>query len=281
MNTPIPPKFCSALAAFELIGRRVYGDDWTGKEIKARRLPGPETVRKAKEIVAQDSLNFGELSSVVGFTVTPEAVQEWVDPANPDYEIERAAYDRAKKVRTTLRSILRSGVTSWILTKNGKTIEIPTIWFEQRGRIYLYILFDPDALRMTHSCPDEASMSQGQGGPLEVSGQLYLDRAQLLAAIDETPRRSVGTATTAIRTKPGRSSRPKGRRGRKPYYDAPAFMEELERIAKDELRPETQSELERRMLEWCQMEWGEEPATSWVRQRVSPIYNSDRWGGNF
>jgi len=269
------------VAAFELIGRRAYGDNWTGKEINARRLPGPEKVRKAKEIVAQDSLNLGELRSVVGFTVTPIAVQEWLDPADPDYEIERAAYDRAKKVRTTLRSILRSGVTSWILAKDGKTIEIPTIWLEQRGRIYLHILSNPDALRLTHDCPDEASMSQGQVSPLaeRVSGRLYLDNDQLLTAIDEYLHRSVGTATTAIRTKPSRSSRLKGRRGRKPHYDETAFMEELERIAKDESRPELQSELERRMLEWCQTEWGEEPATSWVRQRVSPIYNSDRWGG--
>ncbi len=281
MSTPIPPKFCSAVATFELIGRRVYGDNWTGKEINARRLPGPEKVRKAKEIVAQESLTLGELSSVVGFNVTPKAVQEWLDPANPDYEIERAAYDRAKKVRWTLQSILRSGVTSWILTKDGKTIEIPTIWFEQRGRIYLYILYDPDGLRMTHSCPDEASMSQGHGGALEkrVSGRLYLDRAQLLAAIDENLRRSVGTATTSIGTKPSGPSRLKGRVGRKPHYDETAFIEELKRIAKDESRPEAQSELERRMLEWCQTEWGEEPATSWVRRRVSPIYNSDRWGG--
>jgi len=195
MSTPKPPKFCGAVAAFELIGRRVYGDNWTRKEITARRLPGPEMVRKAKEIVAQDSLNSGELSNVVGFYVRPEAVQEWPDPANPDYEIERAAYDRAKKVRTTLWSILRSGVTSWILTKDGKTIEIPTIWFEQCGRIHLHILFNPDALRMTHACPDEASMSQGQGGALEkrVSGRLYLDHNQLRSALSEISKRTQST----------------------------------------------------------------------------------------
>jgi len=195
MSTPIPPKFCSAVAAFELIGRRVYGDNWTRKEIKARRLPGPEKVRKAKEIVAQESLNSGELSNVVGFYVRPEAVQEWPDPANPDYEIERAAYDRAKKVRTTLWSILRSGVTSWILTKDGKTIEIPTIWFEQRGRIDLHILFNPDALRLTHACTDEASMSQGQGGPLgkRVKGRLYLGHDQLHSALSEISKRTQST----------------------------------------------------------------------------------------
>ena len=66
----------------------------------------------------------------------------------------------------------------------------------------------------------------------------------------------------------------KSKGGRPPEYDWDAFTVEIIRIANhpDGL-PDKQSELIKRMLQWCQDTWGREPAESGVKARVSNIYN--------
>lgn len=64
-------------------------------------------------------------------------------------------------------------------------------------------------------------------------------------------------------------------RGRKRKYDWDSFYVEVARIANlpDGL-PETQADLEKTMAEWCSLKWGEEPATSMIRDKISAIYQS-------
>jgi hypothetical protein len=66
--------------------------------------------------------------------------------------------------------------------------------------------------------------------------------------------------------------KPKG--GRPTEYDWDAFAIEIIRIANhpDGL-PDKQSELIKRLLQWCEDTWDREPAESGVKARVSRIYN--------
>jgi len=61
--------------------------------------------------------------------------------------------------------------------------------------------------------------------------------------------------------------------GRPAEYDWDGFITEIIRIADLDSLPEKQSELVSRMLEWCNQNWGKEPAESSVKGRISLIYN--------
>ena len=70
------------------------------------------------------------------------------------------------------------------------------------------------------------------------------------------------------------SDQDKSKGGRPREYDWDAFTIEIIRIANtpDGL-PKTQAELIEKMFQWCQEEWGREPAESSVKNRISKIYN--------
>jgi hypothetical protein len=56
-------------------------------------------------------------------------------------------------------------------------------------------------------------------------------------------------------------------------YDWDSFLREIVRIAnKPDGLPETQADLEKQMAAWCLSEWGNEPAESMIRDKVSDIY---------
>ena len=58
--------------------------------------------------------------------------------------------------------------------------------------------------------------------------------------------------------------------GRPDGYDWTEFIAEVVRIANDDAIT-SQPELVKHMSEWCQREWGKEPAPSTIRKRVSPL----------
>ena len=62
--------------------------------------------------------------------------------------------------------------------------------------------------------------------------------------------------------------------GRPQKYDWHAFWREIVMVANglDGL-PETQAELAKHMLEWCQTNWEEEPTSSVIREHIAPLYN--------
>ncbi len=66
------------------------------------------------------------------------------------------------------------------------------------------------------------------------------------------------------------------RRGRKQKYDSDEFMAELTRIIHNEGFPRTQTELEQKLLQWCENTWGEQPSIGWVRPKISKVYRKLR-----
>lgn len=65
----------------------------------------------------------------------------------------------------------------------------------------------------------------------------------------------------------------KSARGRKPKYDWEQFLRHIVIIANtpDGL-PDVMAELETKMADWCNDNWGEIPAESMIREKISPIY---------
>ena len=62
------------------------------------------------------------------------------------------------------------------------------------------------------------------------------------------------------------------KRGLKPQYDWEEFLRAVVEIADKDGLPDTQTELEKLMLEWCRDNWGAEPSVSTIRERVKRLY---------
>jgi hypothetical protein len=76
-----------------------------------------------------------------------------------------------------------------------------------------------------------------------------------------------------------KSTQQKNRGGRPPKYDWEAFFVEITVRADLDSLPNTQAELERDMAEWCFDAWGEQPAESVIRDKISRIFKHPRKGG--
>ncbi len=104
---------------------------------------------------------------------------------------------------------------------------------------------------------------------------------QLMAVFPPPPDSGKLTADTP-RTATGGDNSPAPtptKRGRPPSYDWPEFHAEIAVRADLDNLPETQAELEKDMADWCQDKWGEIPATSTIRDKISPIYKHKRKAG--
>lgn len=100
-------------------------------------------------------------------------------------------------------------------------------------------------------------------GELERSERKRRRTESLLRSIAET--RSSAAAP---------QSQPVERRGARPRYDWDAFWAEACRYVHFEGLPEKQADLEIYMKTWCLHEWGQEPATSSVRSKISKLYKA-------
>ena len=70
----------------------------------------------------------------------------------------------------------------------------------------------------------------------------------------------------------------KRRRGRPQKYDWDAFWREIVKVADMDGLPETKAELVEHMSEWCAITWGEEPASSVIREKIAHLYNKGNAG---
>jgi hypothetical protein len=66
------------------------------------------------------------------------------------------------------------------------------------------------------------------------------------------------------------------KRGPSFKYDWDSFNVEVVVMADLDSLPDTQSELEKVMAQWCEDNWGEQPSESTIRSKVAPIYNHPR-----
>jgi hypothetical protein len=112
--------------------------------------------------------------------------------------------------------------------------------------------------------------------PRGAYSQIGIDTEQLLKQFPEPPRIEV-TVEKAGSVFLWDDGAPKRRRGgRPPTYDWPKFHAAVTRMALQEGRlPPTQAELERKMLEWCEDHFGQEPALSLVRHHLAPYFDGD------
>ncbi len=66
--------------------------------------------------------------------------------------------------------------------------------------------------------------------------------------------------------------------GRPQKYDWDAFWREIVKVADMDGLPETKAELVEHMSEWCEIAWGEEPASSVIREKIARLYNKGNAG---
>ena len=62
------------------------------------------------------------------------------------------------------------------------------------------------------------------------------------------------------------------KRGPKSKYQWETFTHEVTRRAALDGLPDTLADAERMMAEWCENQWGEQPAPSMIREKLSPLY---------
>ena len=67
-------------------------------------------------------------------------------------------------------------------------------------------------------------------------------------------------------------TKPRPKRGRREKYDWQSFDAQVVAIAHYDGLPDTQAELEKKMLQWCEDTWGHQPGISTVRDRLGPLY---------
>ena len=64
------------------------------------------------------------------------------------------------------------------------------------------------------------------------------------------------------------------RGGRPPKYDWEGFLIEITRIALIEDELPARQEMHRRMVEWCVINWPEQPEDSEIRKRLQRLYET-------
>ena len=69
-----------------------------------------------------------------------------------------------------------------------------------------------------------------------------------------------------------KEDKPRPKRGAPPRYDWQSFDVQVVLIAHYDGLPMSQAEMEEKMLQWCEENWGSQPGLSTVRERLGPIY---------
>ncbi len=134
---------------------------------------------------------------------------------------------------------------------------------------------------------EDADLEWDEGGTIYDDNMEYKDiwvcfddLEREFPALGEQERDKVGNASASTEVVPLDTSVAK--RGRPPKYNWDEFFVEIIRLANGiDGVPETQSELEATMAEWCLNQWGTEPAESTIRDKISPIYKAIREGRKF
>ncbi len=69
---------------------------------------------------------------------------------------------------------------------------------------------------------------------------------------------------------------PSTRRGPKQKYDWESFYVEIAVMADLDELPDIQADLVKKMAEWCENAWGEQPSDSMLKSKISPLYRHPR-----
>lgn len=103
-------------------------------------------------------------------------------------------------------------------------------------------------------------------------GPVSVERIEKILQGEDAPPDETKAQVAHPPATPKNSEHPKNRGGRPPKWDWDAFNAEVVRIANtpDGL-PERRSDLMHKMLDWCSEHWGDAPAESVVRDRLSRL----------
>lgn len=272
--------------AFDLLGKTMFPDEWTGREFEARLQrftePAPpvrplqrepqrdtQTRRPAREpdpdpkvsYVVDGNPAFLRYSRAVELFVSEkgELIRLWRE--------ETAAADRYRAVEAELRRQLHAEmVKAFILTRGGSSIDIPIrIW----------------AANNAHATIRSGITSFSCGNPYfptTVEGQVFLARPdieqsctiKLAGHPSDMPENEREHAADA---EPNRGGRPR-------KYDWEAFLIEASRRIYLDGLPDPQAKLEREMQDWFIESIGDTPADSEIRKRVSRLCGAIRSAEN-
>jgi hypothetical protein len=186
----------------------------------------------------------------------------------------------AEAQATILEKLVANLLTAYGLDNDAGDLQaIPALWWAA-GKIY------------------EGNNGRTYAGPVDVfrTGAtrwhgLLFERKQVLslwpegsADVANVPAESVAVGTTAASNGEEPPALPQSEVemvddpaprgvGRPVEYDWASLQAEIVRVADLDGLPAKQSELVERLLQWCENEWGRQPAESAIKARVSEIYN--------
>lgn len=272
----VPEGYLTTHQALDLVGSTRMGDAWQGDlEFTAWSDAEIEAEAEARRCKAERDREKAKKAKRVGQGVTsgaslkpsrrrPSAQRRHAPPPRGPGAIadlrpvavsgdeRRAARARADEVWAELQQWLYADrVRTVLLGATGKLFDIdPMAWGTARARAVFFAGEAPSA----------------EAGPGK--HRVLISVADLAEAI----RGEASAAPEAAPPSEPREDTPSPRRGPRPKYDWQAFLAQVVRVAHYDGLPDTQAEMERKMLQWCENEWGCQPGLSTVRTYLGPLY---------
>ena len=146
MKNLTPRGYCEITDVFNQLGQIHYGDVWTGAELSARQLPGPDEIKAKRQEAAR---NYEEWKREAGVTasmqpdlgkppghfieVNPYMDESLPDPNNEEYLSEREARERRDEIEHQLIGHLYSGAPpAYLKDQYGEFRALPNQLWQSR-----------------------------------------------------------------------------------------------------------------------------------------------------
>ena len=289
----VPDGWLTTFEAFDLVGRDRFPDKWmdgqelaapSGEEIAANReAPAKREAQAAERVRRLEKAKKASVSVRSGAPLrrvprarpNPPTFRRHRPPLDviADESVRKGARARGDKVWEEIRQWLYAGT-------------VPAAYLDDQGDLR-------EVVRNTWARPAAMvilltgqAMSHGTVGPVLIS-KVHLESAirgedepELTqdpgeyepSPGDPEPHAEKSTETEAQEATPAKEDKPRPKRGARPKYDWDGFIAQVVAIAEYDGLPDTQAEMERKMLEWCENTWGHQPGISTVRTKLRPIY---------
>lgn len=267
--------------AFELFGKALLPDAWTGEEHLARNFVlGPPQAPKRPYTPTQCGETpegvLRQKQQTVSYVVEGRRVRLTYEEAVERFEAEReelerlwkeerSALQRYKTARNEFRKVLYSKVVSaCILTEYGSKHALPieswaqgSVWKVFRSEKARLAVKRGDLLEGIVLIPEQELMSHIEAH--------FMTKVAEGIVVEHPPE---GTITDAKAMSSPRSG------GRPPKWDWEACWLQICVSIHDEGLPDTQAELVRKLQSWFLESTGEEPSDSSIRERTTKVFKA-------
>ena len=230
-------------------GIQLFGDDWTGKEFEARKLPDQASDKPPGYFIP------GQVSIFV-----PYEDDSLPDPDDKDYLIERQARDRCNQAEGELRRLLYDGKirAKCLNRKDGTLIDIPSNYWLSGG------LRSTFRFRLTIGTAEWKSGLRTISGPVLVPSAEFEDMCAGQPSSDDTPPREEDRVVQLASRRP--------RIGR-PSMPAEIEIEMRQRGSDGKLLPSLNQEAAY-LADWSKEHCSVAPAESTIRNNLRDLYPS-------